>query len=202
MLTADKVLNFWFGSLDQPDCFPKEKAGRWFGGGEKVDCLIRDEFLPYFEAYDKGELEYWRASPHGCLALIVLLDQFSRNIYRDTPSAFAHDARALSLCQEGRESGFDLKLFPVERAFFYMPLMHAEDVELQEESVSCFKTLLDESPSALQEDLQVWYDEALRHQDLIVRFGRYPHRNMILGRPHTEEERMHLEGKKADAPET
>lgn len=188
MFTPDRILHYWFGVLKGPESYPEDKASRWFAKNEKVDNAIREEFLPYLEAEGRGELEYWCASPHGTLAMILLLDQFPRNIYRDKATAYSHDSKALSLSLDGIKRELDNTLYPVERAFFYMPLMHAENMEVQRLSVEYFQTLLDAAPSNLRDALERFRDHAIIHHDTIKRFGRYPHRNQVLGRSNTEEE--------------
>src|SRR5690606_17045287 len=139
-----------------------------------------------------GRLDGWARSPRGRLALIIVLDQLSRNIHRDSAAAFASDARAQALCMEGLERGDDRELAPLERWFFYMPLEHAESLELQERSVREFERLAAEAPAELQSALEAALDYARRHRDVIARFGRFPHRNTVLGRDSTPEEQAYL----------
>ncbi len=145
----------------------------------------------------RGELDHWCATPRGQLALIVLLDQFSRNIYRGTARAFAQDRKALAVCRDGLEPGTDRALRPVERLFFYMPLQHAEDRDAQRRSVESFEGLLAEVAPLHRPLCQGFRDYAHRHRAVIERFGRFPHRNVILGRPSTPEELAFLAGSEA-----
>ena len=188
MLAVDPVLKFWFGALESASSFPDDKSGRWFIKDEKFDALIAEDFLDYVEAEDRGELAYWAQSPHGALALILVLDQFRRNIYRGKPEAFSGDERAIAICLDGIEAGHDQALFPIERAFFYMPLMHSEDIELSDKGIELFAALAESAPAPITDFLKSNHDYMIRHRDIIARFGRYPHRNNILGRSSTEEE--------------
>lgn len=135
------------------------------------------------EAAQEGDLDGWAETPHGSLALIILLDQFTRNVYREDPRSFAADAKAVAIATSAVDKGFD-KAFPMDgRAFFYLPFEHAEDMELQQKSVDLFRRLNDDS----------YYMYALAHMDVIRRFGRFPHRNKILWRETTPEEQAYLD---------
>jgi len=194
----EDVLRFWFGSLGPDGTVDEAHRAQWFAASVEVDRRCREAFEADLERAARGELDHWSATPPGQLALIVLLDQFSRNIYRGTARAFAQDAKALALCLEGLERGTDRLLRPIERVFFYMPLQHAEDRDAQRRSVECFEGLLAEV-SPLQRPLfEDFLDYARRHGAVIERFGRFPHRNAILGRPSTAEELAFLAG--AGAP--
>jgi uncharacterized protein (DUF924 family) len=135
-----------------------------------------------------GVWSAWEHAPRGRLALIVLLDQFPRNIYRGTPEAFAYDAHALRLCLDGQNWGHDRLLRPVERLVVYLPMQHAEDLTIQERSVRCMERLVDAVPSTTREMFVRCFGFAVRHRDIMARFGRFPHRNAILGRVSTPEE--------------
>lgn len=167
---AQNVLSFWFEGT---------KPWRWFRRDRAFDAEIRRRFDALYRAALMGRLEVWRAHPRFVLALIILLDQFSRNIHRDTPRAFAADAHALEVAEDAIRRRFDL-LFPAkERAFFYMPFMHSEDLETQERSVALFKARL---PGSMNLPF------AVEHYEIVRSFGRFPHRNRILGRKSTPEE--------------
>lgn len=192
MSRQGEVLDFWFGPLG-PDGFPREDRARlWFGGGSEVDDAIRARFATDVELAGSGGLDPWGETARGRLALILLLDQFPRNLFRGTARAFAHDVRAVQQALAGLEAGQDRQLAPVERAFFYLPLEHAEDRALQRRSVEAYEGLVREFPSAATQ-LQGFLDYAIEHRDVIERFGRFPHRNAILGRPSTPDERAFLE---------
>ncbi len=178
--TPRDVLDFWFGTADAFDA-------RWFNGGQAFDREIGERFGATIDAALAGELDAWTATTDGALALIVVLDQFTRNVHRGTPRAFAGDARALALAQALIAGGADRALPPLRRWFVYLPLEHAEDLALQDACVARFEALLAEA-GAQREAIASALDYARRHRDVIARFGRFPHRNAILGRASTAEE--------------
>lgn len=190
--TPDTILNYWFG--DQNEEYPYEKSKIWFGGGSDVDREIRDRFEYLLFKAKNNELEHWKKTPRGRLALIILVDQFTRNIYRGTAEAFAFDFIAQELTLEGLAKGEDLKLSPIERAFFYLPLEHSEEIALQKLSIAKFNTLEDDSPQSLKTIFESYADYALKHYEIIDKFGRFPHRNAILGRESTIDELEFLLG--------
>ena len=186
-----RILDFWFGDLGEGDVPPEDLSRMWWAKDQKTDDHIRNNFEPGLVNAREGELREWEKTPRGTLALIILLDQFSRNIYRDTPGAFSQDAQALKIAANGIEKkGFDKGLHPVMRVFFYMPLMHSENLEVQERSIALFRSLERDfpSPPELAKMLSNNRDYAERHYAIIERFGRYPHRNRILGRESSPEE--------------
>lgn len=183
-VTPADVLAFWFGSADTVD-------PRWFKRSDAFDAEIDNRFGATVQAALAGRLDAWAARPEGALALIVLLDQFTRNMYRGTPAAFAGDAQALALAQKLVDSGEHLRLPPLRRWFAYMPLEHAEDLALQQQCVRLFEALAAE-PGPHREALAGALDYARRHRDVVARFGRFPHRNAILGRTSTPEEAAFL----------
>ncbi|MBX3183386.1 MAG: DUF924 domain-containing protein [Polyangiaceae bacterium] len=192
MRAVDDVLKFWFGVRGNDLDVLEDKSALWFSGGEEVDQQIRQEFAATLEAAGRGELNDWAHTPRGRLALIIVLDQFPRNIHRGAAQAFAYDAEAQRLCREGVAHGDDRKLRPVERPFFYMPLMHAEELTAQDECVALFERLVAEHEGPLKERFQHNLGFAHKHRDLIVEFGRYPYRNATLGRESTAAEVTHL----------
>jgi uncharacterized protein (DUF924 family) len=155
----------------------------WFRKSEATDSDIAQRFGPLIERALRGELSDWSAQPHSALAQIVLLDQFTRNTLRDTPRAFAGDARALASAMAMVGARQDEALAPVQRAFVYLPFEHAEGLAMQDESVRLFTRLALEAP-----ETQHMLDYAHRHREVVLRFGRFPHRNAILGRQSTSEE--------------
>jgi uncharacterized protein (DUF924 family) len=194
MSDADRpedVLAFWFGPLDAGEV-PPDRVQLWFAGSAKADAAIRARFGPLHARAASGALRAWEGSARGRLALIVLFDQFSRQLFRGTPAAFASDREAARLCVEGIARGHDQELPTMQRAFFYMPLHHAEDRELQETSVRSFRALAAECPPALRDIVREFLDYAVEHADVIRRFGRFPHRNAILGRHSTAAEIEYL----------
>ena len=176
------VLDFWFGPLDTRG---KARA-EWFRKDGAFDEAIRERFGATHAAAAAHELEAWRASAEPMLALVVVLDQFSRNIHRDDACAFAQDKYARDCAEEAIERGFDLGMLPVERQFLYLPFEHSERLDDQRRALELFRTLeaFEETRGLLQ-----W---AQRHHDVVARFGRFPHRNAILGRASTPEEEAFL----------
>ena len=182
---AQAVLDHWFG----PEGSPEHGRVRdlWFHKSEATDRDIAQRFGALIERALRGELAGWAAQPHSALAQIVLLDQFTRNTLRDTPQAFAGDARALKAAIAMVAAHHDEVLLPVQRAFVYLPFEHAENLAMQDEAVRLF-TRLHASADALEDMLAY----ALRHREVVQRFGRFPHRNVILGRQSTVEEMAFL----------
>jgi uncharacterized protein (DUF924 family) len=187
----DAVLNFWFGDLGTGDIIPAEST-QWFNGGASVDEAIRQQFLETWQQARRGELSVWRADPRGRLALVILLDQFSRHLGRGTAEAFAQDSLALAIVRDGVARGDDLTLFALERAFYYLPFEHSESLADQEVSIRLYTKLAEDAPASLKEYVADNLKYALRHHEIILRFGRFPHRNEILGRESTEAERAFL----------
>ena len=194
---AADVLQFWFGP--DPLGAPLANQPVWFKKDPAFDASLRQRFGEDLQAAARGDYEGWTAgeeAPEGTLALIILLDQFSRNIHRDTPGAFAQDALALGHCLAGQVAGHDAALSVVQRWFFYMPMMHAEDLAMQERCVLTFIHLRGEVPPedtvlGPMLDTVVQYAEA--HREVIAKYGRFPHRNAILGRDSTPEEQAYLD---------
>ncbi len=187
MVSIDQVLEFWFGEFDAGGQVSDETKQRWFKKSEAFDAKIRDIFEATCEQASRGELNDWASRARGRLALIIVLDQFPRNIYRDSPQAFASDPQAVELALDGIACGHDLTLPPSMRIFLYMPLMHAEDLALQNRGVEVFEGLANEFPPAATNA-----EYARRHRDVIADWGRFPHRNHILGRETTAEEAAFL----------
>ncbi|NET55767.1 MAG: DUF924 domain-containing protein [Symploca sp. SIO2E6] len=180
MSQIKEILDFWFGKPQDPDYGKIRKF--WFTKNPEFDQEVRSRFLSVYQQAAAGQLDQWRTSPHSCLALIILLDQFPRNLFRSQPQAFASDPQALSMAQYAINQGFDQQLPPVQRWFIYMPFEHSENLEHQRQSVELFTGLTDEPNFASA------IDYAHRHLKVIERFGRFPHRNQILGRASTPEE--------------
>jgi uncharacterized protein (DUF924 family) len=187
-VTIESILDFWFGGDPDDGVVAKEKAVLWWSKNTPIDEEIRTHFEPWVLKAGAGELADWQTTPSGRLALILLTDQFPRNIYRDSPQAFAFDDKALVWSLGGIKLDFDLKLRPIERVFFYLPLEHAESLRRQEQSVKLFRELADGVGADLKTTFEGYLDYAVRHRDIIARFGRFPHRNQILGRESTPEE--------------
>jgi uncharacterized protein (DUF924 family) len=188
MTDAEAVLRFWFGANPDDPAVGKAQAGLWWSKTPEIDDEIRRRFEDGVRAAAAGELAHWAATPRGRLALMILTDQFPRNIYRGTARAFAYDAQALTWCLDGLDRRFDLRLRPIERMFFYLPLEHAESLAHQERAVRCFEDLFAAVPAEQQNTFQEYLDFARRHREVIACFGRFPHRNKILGRQSTSDE--------------
>lgn len=180
MASAHPILEFWFGSLSPEGEVAPEKQARWWKKSAEFDSLCKERFESDVQAASRDELEDLRATPRGALAYILLCDQIPRNIYRDTTDAFAWDARALAATMALIESGEFLTLFPREQAFALMPLMHSEDLDVHTLSIKMFTELAERGVDTV--------DYARAHQKIIMRFGRYPHRNVIVGRESSAEE--------------
>jgi uncharacterized protein (DUF924 family) len=170
--TIDEVLDFWREAGPQ----------RWFAKDEVFDETCRERFLVTYEAAARGDVAEWELEPRGALALLILLDQFPRNMFRGTRRVYAADPAAVLLAERAIERGFDKAVAPELRRFFYLPFMHSEEFSHQERSVALNEALG-------EEDSIHW---ARHHRDIIARFGRFPHRNAILGRESTAEERAYL----------
>jgi len=183
---AQAVLDFWFGAPGTPA--HGQARAEWFVKNPAFDAEILHRFGPLIEQAEAGGLRDWMNTPPGALARIVLLDQFTRNVWRDTPRAFAGDALALEAAQHLVSTGGDRELPPLHRAFVYLPYEHAEDLHLQDDAVRLF-TELAASAQGIEEMLRY----AHLHRDVIARFGRFPHRNAILGRTSTDEELAFLQ---------
>ncbi|QMU55869.1 MAG: DUF924 family protein [Candidatus Mycalebacterium zealandia] len=187
---TERINNFWFGKTEKNGLCAPEKSSAWFGKNEEFDRLVKREFGGFLSLAKSGELEGMLQTPRGTLSFILLTDQFSRNIHRGHSESFAFDDIALAASREGTKLGFHSVLFPMERLFFFMPLMHSEDISVQKISVKTFLSLADEFKDSVEvfEFLKGSADYARRHYEIIEKFDRYPHRNKILGRESTLEE--------------
>jgi len=173
-MKPESVINFWFKELGPDDWF--------FKPTKTFDARIRAKFLPTYHAIVRGETAAWRKTPKGRLAEIIVLDQFSRNMFRGTPDMFKHDTLSLALSQEAVALGIDKNFDHWEKVFLYLPFMHSESKKIQRDSIRLFKSLKNKQ--------NTWY--ANDHKKIIDRFGRYPHRNAILGRTSTAAEKKFL----------
>jgi uncharacterized protein (DUF924 family) len=164
-----QILDFWFDEID---------SALWWKKDDSFDALLVERFSDVYKQATRCELFEWRKQPEGRLAEIIVLDQFSRNMFRDTAEAFAYDAMSLTLSQEAVTCGADLELKPQQRSFLYMPFMHSESLQIHEIAIELFR----------QEAMQNHLEFELSHKRIIEKFGRYPHRNKILGRTSSAEE--------------
>jgi uncharacterized protein (DUF924 family) len=169
------LLDFWFDPASRP---------HWFDSTPAFDAQLHEHFGALYEVAAGGGLTGWRADGRGCLGLVLLLDQLPRNVFRDTPRAFATDAQARAVTRHALEMGFDQQLDEAQRLFLYLPLEHSEDLGDQDRSVALIGQLTSEP---------MWKDYADKHRAVIARFGRFPHRNAVLGRESTPEERAFLQ---------
>jgi uncharacterized protein (DUF924 family) len=181
--TISEILEFWFGNPQQEDTSYSQRRKIWFRKDPNFDQVVSDRFLATYQQAVAGDLDDWQESPLGTLALVLLFDQFPRNMFRGTPKAFATDSRALFLAKKAIAQGFDQAISAIQRLFFYLPFEHSENLADQHQSVALMQQLRDTDP-----DLDDVFDYAIRHRDVIERFGRFPHRNQILGRTSTPEE--------------
>jgi len=194
--TVKKILQFWFGSLENGQA-TAEQQKLWWSKHLLADKYITEHFQQDVLKAIAGQYEDWLQDPKGTLALIILVDQFCRHIYRDTPAAFAADPVALQWARQGIELQHDKQLSLMERTFFYMPFEHAEDLAAQQQAMALFYNLYKQAPAAQRQAFQEYYSYAERHKIIIERFGRFPHRNEILKRSTTKEEERFLAGPNA-----
>ncbi len=185
---AKDVLDFWFGTGSDNSLIAQTQRKLWWSKDAEVDAGMRRRFGALVDTAAAGSHKDWAATPRGGLALILLFDQFTRNIHRDTPQAFACDAQALQLALDLINTNVDRKLRRIERVFCYLPLEHSESIDMQNRSVELFSALVVETPEYERDTFTGYADYAVRHRDIIARFGRFPHRNRILGRDSTPEE--------------
>lgn len=189
----EKVLAFWLGELDADGLAPAALAERWWRKDPDFDALIRARFGALHAAVAAGRHEDWLASPRGRLAQIIVLDQLSRNLFRDTARMFAWDERALTLAHDGLARHDPAQLATDERVFLYMPLMHSESLADQERCVALFESLAAGLTGHARARIDRNLDFARRHRDIVARFGRFPHRNALLARTSSEAEKAFLE---------
>ena len=184
MAGYDEVLNFWFSG----ELLGKEQMNRWWQKDKQVDEWIKKRFETLVDNIYQGLYKNWSQTPKGCLAAIICLDQFPRNMYRGDLKAFEYDALALSLVQKGLELEYELALNDLERTFFILPLMHHENTESQVLCLQLYEQLAQNAEDEVKSYLSRTVIFAKKHLEIIERFGRFPHRNKVLGRECTEEE--------------
>jgi uncharacterized protein (DUF924 family) len=185
MSRVDKIIEYWFGQVGS------ENYGNyqpwWFAASTDTDRHLQELFSQDYEFAAAGYLNGWEGWSHSCLALILLLDQLPRNLFRHTATAFATDDQALSIAQQAVQSGIDQEFIPVQRWFFYLPFQHSEDLVNQQTSIELFNSLPDHPDKSLA------VASAQQHYQLIQQFGRFPHRNAALDRPSTAAELAYLQ---------
>ena len=198
LATAEELHRFWFdGCLDDPAAAGKRSA-MWFGSSRELDERIRTQFEPTIHAAARGELASWESAASSAVSLVIVLDQFPRNVYRNTAQAFAFDERALSVTRRAIAAGHLGQLSVPERAFLLMPYQHVEDLAMQREGVALFAQLCADAPAAWRGFADNTLEFARKHLTIIERFGRFPYRNRVLGRSSTAAEEEYL----ASKPET
>lgn len=193
--SPEDVHRFWFADAIDGSQAAKARTALWFESSPDFDAAIRQRFAPTIAAAARGELTTWENAPQSCVALAIVLDQFPRNVYRGTAAAFACDARALEVTRRGVAAGHFDALSVAERAFLLMPYQHVEDAAAQREGVRLFERMHAEAPPASREFADGILEYARLHLDIVERFGRFPHRNAVLGRNATAAERQYLESK-------
>ncbi len=193
-IRIDAILSFWF--MEQKLSAPQidGRMDTWFGEDPVFDEEIAKEFAEDVERASEGSLDHWAHEPRGRLALILLLDQFRRNIFRNSPQAFEKDKAALKLCVEGAMEKKDHGLAPIHKAFFYMPLQHSESRKVQEKSRKVYQRLAEAVSPTYKETFETIAQFADLHADIVEQFGRFPHRNKLLGRENSAEEEEYLTG--------
>lgn len=198
LVRIDAILSFWFKEQELSAPQVDRRMDIWFGEDPVFDHEVKKEFADDVERASAGELDHWAHQPRGRLALILLLDQFRRNIYRNTADAFTMDKAALKICVEGAMAKKDKGLSPIQRVFFYMPLQHAESRKIQAKSVEIYKRLAEAVSPTYRETFETIAQFAELHHDIVQQFGRFPHRNRLLGRQNTPDEDQYLAGDSPD----
>lgn len=191
-VTPERIIQFWFGDDPQNSASDKTYQQLWWSKQDAIDQQIRQRFEATVSRAAAGALREWEATATGLLALIILTDQFPRNIYRGTAQSFEYDHLALAWCLTGIEESKDQQVLPIQRLFWYLPLEHSESIEHQDKCVSLVERLVAEVPSADKPAFEDFLNYAERHRQVIRRFGRFPHRNAILGRDNSQEEEAFL----------
>lgn len=199
-MEAQTIIDYWFGEEVADSSTPprsaqqiaKQQSKFWWSKNETIDNDIRQRFEPVLKALLTGHYSSWFSTPQGRLAAIIVLDQFSRNMYRENAQAFSQDSLALHWTLEGIRQGDDKKLTPLQRVFFYLPLEHCEQLNMQNLAIEKFSQLQDDAPASFADLAKGFVDYAHQHQEVIARFGRFPHRNALLNRSSTELEKAYL----------
>jgi len=188
------LLEWWFGTLESPNEIAADKGKLWFGKRDSQDLEAQTRFGDWVEQALAGGLTEWAQRPEGWLAVVLLLDQLPRMIFRDTPKSFSGDLRAQALVAQGIAADFDRQLRPIQRVFIYLVFEHCENLAVQNEAVSRYIELVAQQPEAERALFTDYLNYAEKHQQVIARFGRFPHRNAVLGRESTAEELEFLSG--------
>ena len=192
-VTAQEVIAFWFDEATTDPGIAEARGKFWYGSSSVIDQQIIERFQSVHEQAAAGSLSAWETHPAGALALVIVLDQFSRNMYRGTARAFAADKLAREIAARAIDKGMDKSLHLLYRIFLYHPLHHAENLQQQDLVVQLYRELKAEAPPEWQNLIEGFLKFAVEHREVVARFGRFPHRNRILGRSSTAEERQYLE---------
>jgi uncharacterized protein (DUF924 family) len=190
----EKLLEFWFADAAFSPGRASARSDMWFGSSPVLDRECRTRYGALLEAAGRGELDAWQAKARPALALVVLLDQIPRNIFRGTARMFAFDGHALARAVAACDAGFVAELHPIEAAFLYLPFEHAENLAMQDRGVAGLEALAARAEPGFREIVAGFLDYARRHREVIRRFGRFPHRNAVLGRAATPDEQAYLRG--------
>jgi uncharacterized protein (DUF924 family) len=194
----DEILSFWFKEQELSAPQIDRRMDIWFGENPDFDDEVEAKFSDDVAGASTGKLDHWAEDPRGRLALIILIDQFRRNIYRNTEKAFSRDRLALKLCVEGAMEKKDKSLTPIQKVFFYMPLQHTESRKVQTKSAELYSRLAESVSPTYRETFLTVAQFAELHKDIVDQFGRFPHRNALLGRENTPEEDKYLAGDSPD----
>lgn len=190
---AQDIVDFWIGPAAKDPEAAKARVKLWYQSTPETDEKIREQFGDDLARAERGELDFWQSSPEGSLALVILLDQFSRNLYRGTARAFSNDAHALRIAGEAIAAEQHEALPWMGRAFLYHPFHHAESLAHQDLSVALFEALYESVEPPWQDQVGGFLEYAREHREVVRRFGRFPHRNRVLGRENTPEEQEYLD---------
>ena len=185
---AENVLNFWFGPSGSAAEIARRQRRLWFSKSAANDQAVIEQFAATLLAASAGQLDHWSNTPRERLALIIVLDQFPHHIHRNQTRAFATDPQAMALCLAALAAGENQQLAPIEQVFLYLPLEHAESNAMQDQSVLLFEKLADEAAADERALFDDFLNYARKHRDVVARFGRFPHRNALLGRASTDDE--------------
>jgi len=191
-LDPSTVLTYWIGDAAKDPTAARARAKLWYRSSAKADAALTTQFGEILHLAEQQALPHWQTSIEGQLALIILLDQFSRNIYRGTAHAFANDGQALAIASQLISANQHLSLTPIEQVFVYHPFEHAEDLATQQQSVQLFQCLLNNAPTTWHHQLRGFLHHAQEHHDIVATYGRFPHRNRVLGRTHSAAENDYL----------
>lgn len=192
-MSPEDIHHFWFAEALSAPATAGQRMAFWFKASRETDQLIAQRFAQILEEAGRGLLDDWEAQPRACLALVIVLDQFPRNMHRSRAKAFEHDTQALAVTKRGIAAGYLPTLHTLEQAFFLMPFQHCENLGCQREGVTRFEQLVEQAPEAWRDLAEGMLRSARLHLEIIERFARFPHRNRIVGRVSTAAEEAYLE---------